>query len=161
MIEQIVSGGQTGADLGGLEAAHTMHIRTGGMAAKGYMTETGVYPPLEHVYGLMDVGMDYAARTEYNVSTSDGTLLVVGWRDSPGSRLTRKLIAQYGKTHWTIDFPGVGLSQEVATDIARWCKNKNIKVLNVAGNRESVAPGIQEYTQELVMMILSVREEDI
>lgn len=46
MIEKIVSGGQTGADQGGLEAAEELGIPTGGWAPAGYYTEQGKHKTL-------------------------------------------------------------------------------------------------------------------
>jgi hypothetical protein len=40
-IVKVISGGQTGADQGGLVAARTLKIETGGTAAKGWLTEDG------------------------------------------------------------------------------------------------------------------------
>ena len=40
-IFKIISGGQTGADKGGLIAAKKANIKTGGIAPKGFMTEAG------------------------------------------------------------------------------------------------------------------------
>lgn len=41
MIELVLSGGQTGADLGGLRAARACGIPTGGWAPRGWLTEVG------------------------------------------------------------------------------------------------------------------------
>ena len=49
---QIISGGQTGADQGALRAALDLGISTGGVAPKGYKTETGPHQVLPYVYGL-------------------------------------------------------------------------------------------------------------
>jgi hypothetical protein len=44
MIVQVISGGQTGADQGGLRAARACGIPTSGWAPKGWMTEAGPAP---------------------------------------------------------------------------------------------------------------------
>ena len=41
MLKKIISGGQTGADKAGLEAALVMKYKTGGFCPKGYLTESG------------------------------------------------------------------------------------------------------------------------
>jgi hypothetical protein len=41
MIEKVMSGGQTGADHGGLRAARRCGIATGGWAPRGWLTEAG------------------------------------------------------------------------------------------------------------------------
>jgi hypothetical protein len=40
MLEKVVSGGQTGADQGGLRAARLAGIPTGGWAPKGWLVES-------------------------------------------------------------------------------------------------------------------------
>jgi hydroxymethylpyrimidine pyrophosphatase-like HAD family hydrolase len=37
----IISGGQTGADIAGLKVAKQLNFKTGGFAAKNFMTENG------------------------------------------------------------------------------------------------------------------------
>jgi hypothetical protein len=47
MIERVISGGQTGADQGGLRAPRACAIPTGGWAPRGWLTEAGPAPCLE------------------------------------------------------------------------------------------------------------------
>ncbi len=46
MIECCISGGQSGADFGGLLAAKRCGIPTGGKIPKGFLTENGPKPEL-------------------------------------------------------------------------------------------------------------------
>lgn len=64
LVEKIISGGQTGADRGGLEAARTLGIPTGGTAPRGYLTETG---PDE---SLREFGLTESKSSAYVVRTS-------------------------------------------------------------------------------------------
>jgi hypothetical protein len=41
MLELVISGGQTGADQGGLRATRACGIPTGGWAPRGWLTEAG------------------------------------------------------------------------------------------------------------------------
>lgn len=54
MLTKIISGGQTGADEGGLEGARLLGIPTGGTAPKGYRTENGPNLTLRDTYGLVE-----------------------------------------------------------------------------------------------------------
>jgi hypothetical protein len=71
---KIISGGQTGADQGALDAAIELDIPHGGWAPKGRKTEAG---PLSPKYQLNEMpSASYPARTEHNVVDSDGTLIL-------------------------------------------------------------------------------------
>ena len=75
MINKIISGGQTGADIGGLLAAKELNIPTGGTAPKGYRTELGSNFDLCDIFNLSEHSSDkYPPRTAANVKNSDGTV---------------------------------------------------------------------------------------
>jgi len=61
-LTKIISGAQTGADLGGLEAGILAKITTGGVMPIGFQDERGTQPEYEKKYGV----------TEYVSQTSDG-----------------------------------------------------------------------------------------
>lgn len=148
MIEKIISGGQTGADQGGLEAGKELGLETGGTAPQRYMTELGTSLKLRDIYGLTEGSYDprtYPKRTRQNVEDSDGTLLV-GDINSPGSRLTARYCEDLNKP--IIINPGIPFV------FLRWLRDWNIKILNVAGNRESKQPGIQAMTKTFLVVTL-------
>jgi hypothetical protein len=65
MVERIISGGQTGADRGGLTAAIKLGIPHGGWCPKGRRAEDGQVPACYH---LEETGSSsYQARTKRNV----------------------------------------------------------------------------------------------
>ena len=71
MINKIVSGGQTGTDRAGLEAAMNAGLSCGGWCPKGRKAEDGKIPDK---YPLQETeSADYFVRTEMNVKDSDGT----------------------------------------------------------------------------------------
>ncbi len=147
MIEKIISGGQTGADQGGLEAARTVMIPTGGHAPQGYKTESGPDPSLRDRYGLKEhPSGDYRARTEANVLAADATV-IFGNVFSAGSLLTRSLCRQHKK---------LVLENPTPEELRRWAEKYNIEVLNVAGNRESKNPGIYQATLDIVLNALTL-----
>lgn len=147
MLRKIISGGQTGADKGGLIAGMILNLETGGTAPPGFWTDVGSEPALGHFYGLVEGVADpktYPKRTLKNVQDSDGTLLV-GNASSPGSRLT----LGYGtKERRPI------LINPSPEDLAIWLEEFHISTLNVAGNRESRNPGIEQKTVTLLMKAL-------
>jgi hypothetical protein len=146
MIEKVISGGQTGADTGGLLAAHQMNIATGGYVPKGFKTEQGGMGQewLQSMGLVPTVSSDYGARTRLNVKESDGTALF-GNMDSPGSRLTLGYTLTSQKPH---------IVNPTSEELARWIISKQIRILNVAGNRESHNPGIQLSTLNTVFSAL-------
>ncbi|MDM8542637.1 putative molybdenum carrier protein [Desulfococcaceae bacterium HSG9] len=74
VLQKIVSGGQTGADQGALDAAISLGIDHGGWLPKGRKTENGALPSN---YNLKEMdSAHYAKRTLQNVIDSDGTLII-------------------------------------------------------------------------------------
>ena len=53
-LQKIISGGQTGADLGGLMAGKDLNIEIGGTAPIGFLTNQGVNLRLGSYFGLMN-----------------------------------------------------------------------------------------------------------
>lgn len=132
MIEKIVSGGQTGADRAGLEAAAFCRIPTGGWAAKGWMTQTydGYQIPDSSLvlFGLKEyASAGYPSRTKANVRDSDGTVWF-GFQGSGGGKLTCNTARRLGKPL---------IVNPTATELSEWVTVHEIKILNVAGNRLS------------------------
>lgn len=150
MITLIISGGQTGADQAGLAAARARGIATGGWAPKGWRTEQGPFPDLGTVFGLMEheTEHDYAPRTQANVDMADAT--VIFGKRSRGSNLTERLCQLSGKPYKWVHKPGV--TAEVGLRL--WLKRTNPQTLNVAGNRESVNPGINSWVRFMLLAVL-------
>lgn len=155
MIEKVVSGGQTGADQGGLSAAFSLKIKTGGWAPKNFLTEEGPTPLLGTRYGLQEhTSSLYRDRTFANVKDSDGTLRFATDFTTPGERCTFKAIQEYNKPY--LDFYVIKpLPYE---DVLKWFNDRQIKTLNVAGNRESTSPGLQEFVARYLIRLFSLKE---
>ena len=130
MIEKVCSGGQYGADIGGLAAAYDLKIPTGGIAPKGYKTIYGSNPRLKLLGLTESASANYRIRTFENVKNSDGTIRLANDFNSPGEICTLNAIRTFKKPHIDIhiDRP---LDVE---DVANWVKRNKIKVLNIAGN---------------------------
>jgi hypothetical protein len=96
-LTKIISGGQTGADQGGLLAGEDLGLATGGWAPLGWRTDEGPRPDLGTRFGLReDHSRYYSQRTRRNVRDSDGTL-IMGDPTSPGSRFTIYYCAELGQ----------------------------------------------------------------
>lgn len=145
---KIISGGQTGADLGGLRAAKMYGVETGGCAAKGFKTENGVCMDLKTIYGLVDKKYDYAARTKENVRNADITLIFADNIKSAGTRLTIETCKSEKKPYWVN--PAAYVVEGVITKMNGILTPESTFVINVAGNRESVAPGVCARAESVV-----------
>jgi|FreactcultureFD7_1027221.scaffolds.fasta_scaffold24551_2 hypothetical protein len=146
MVTKIISGGQTGADLGGLWGARDAGFPTGGFAPKGYLTEIGPeVAPLQE-FGLVDSGLDYVGRTELNAKHSDVTIWF-GHSDTAGWIATQRSAKKHKK---------------LFMDVTNWSPEKIAKfispyrIINVAGNRESLNHGIFEKTRHTIKLSLDI-----
>jgi hypothetical protein len=137
-IERIVSGGQTGVDRAALDAALLLGIPCGGWCPYGRRAEDGLIPPR---YPMRETSSAaYPERTEWNVRDSNGTL-ILGWgRPRGGSALTARLARRYRRPLLILDL----LKKPPPRAIAEWLMTNDISILNVAGPRESEAPGIHD-----------------
>ncbi|CAG8547866.1 6187_t:CDS:1 [Ambispora leptoticha] len=140
MIEQIVSGGQTGIDRAALDIAIELKISHGGWCPRGRKAEDGIIP---RYYQLRETGSDnYSERTKLNIKDSDGTLILISGSVpvTNGTMLTIQEAKFREKPHLVVD-----LSKEFDVNLlSRWIKENNVKVLNIAGPRESSSPGIYQ-----------------
>jgi len=147
---KIISGGQTGADQGGLDFALRYGWPCGGWCPPGRRCETGRIPgryPVREV----EAG-DYNERTLRNVQDADATLVITrhGFMEE-GTALTLAWCEEFGRPSFHFDISHAGLIRaEDLDDLSSWLNNNKIEVLNVAGNRESNSPGIQAYTLTLL-----------
>ena len=142
---KIISGGQSGADRGGLEAAKELGIETGGYAPLHFLTEYGNDPTLKE-FGLVDSGKGYPERTELNVKAADVTLWF-GRSDSAGYKATHRACITNGK-------PFIVADNFFIVDIKYLISEAH--VINIAGNRESLAPGTRVRVKEQVKLILQL-----
>lgn len=154
IVTLVISGGQTGADLGGLKAAKVLGIATGGFMPKGWRTEDGPRPMYEVEYGLTEWMNDrYIARTMQNIRVSDAT--VIFGRRSPGSNRTEESCRIQGKPCIWMGMTSHRYAYKATVNTFRiWLKRHEVETLNVAGNRETVSPGIAEYVENFLMEAL-------
>jgi hypothetical protein len=150
-ITRIVSGGQTGADRGGLDAAIELGIEHGGWCPRGRRAEDGRIPERYHLRETETA--DYSARTERNVVDSDGTVLLTRGAPTGGSKLTADLAARHGKPLLHLDLAALDDDAAAAT-LRDWLAREHIATLNVAGTRESGCPGLADATRRLLMLAI-------
>lgn len=133
-LKMVISGGQTGADEAGLEAAYQAGIATGGFAPKTYRTDKGSNYMLQRKYNLLEhQSYQYPPRTLANVKFADATVrLAYNWK-SRGEKLTFKYIKQEDKPHFDVDLNYL----PPPVDFAQWLHENKVEVLNVAGNRDT------------------------
>ena len=101
----------------------------GGWCPAGRKAEDG---PIPARYPPQDLpGAGYLQRTRKNVEGSDGTLIVTFGAATVGTLRTVQFCQQLGKLHLVIDASQTSESS-AAAEIARFVKEREIKVLNVA-----------------------------
>lgn len=153
VLKKLISGGQEGSDFGSLKAAKKMGVPTGGTAPKGFLTEAGSNPLLGSMYGLVEhKSSQYPPRTFENVKNSDGTIRLAINFGTAGERLTLKAINQYNKPYIDVDVADP-IGHEV---VVKWIIDNDIKILNVAGNRESTFPGIEDFVEKYLSKVIEI-----
>lgn len=165
IISKIISGGQTGADRGGLDAAIALKIPHGGWCPRGRKAEDGVIPTK---YKLKESKSSfYQERTKKNVLDSDATVVFCYGKPSGGSKLTAEYAGKCRKPFLTVDLDAKDNHPE---KIKKWLDKKvsgkllsdtgkewtgPMKItLNVAGSRESEAPGIQVEVKKVMKHVI-------
>ena len=157
MIEKIVSGGQTGADRAGLDAAIELGIPHGGWIPKGRKTEDGGLPG-KYRLKEMQTG-SYEARTEQNVIDSDGTLIVSHGVLNGGSAKTRRFAKKHDRPWMHVDLEKINFFK-AAMDVRNWVEENHIRILNIAGSRASKDPEIYGATgKSIVSKLLDSKGE--
>jgi hypothetical protein len=97
----------------------------------------------------------YPQRTEWNVRDSDGTLILTRGQPDRGTALTVRLAQQRQKPCLGVDLAG---DADVAA-VHAWAAAHQVETLNVAGPRESSAPGIYEQAVEFLRRLFGEGKE--
>lgn len=164
-VSMLISGGQTGADRAAFDAAMILDLKRGGMAPAGWCSEDGEIPVRYRIGMIESASSAYPVRTRSNVEASGGTLILsLGpLRHDSGSMLTAQIARTVGKPHLHVEVPAHHRERlsEVARDRVRaWLEDKGIRVLNVAGPRESKEPGVQRAACSALVAILRTDEDE-
>lgn len=142
MVHRVVSGGQTGVDRAALDAAMAVGLPVGGWCPAGRRAEDG---PIDPRYPLRETeAVGYRMRTRFNVRDSDGTLIVAPAELTGGTAYTVACAERFERPchHLVVDAAGQPDASPDLDAVAEWLRAHQIRVLNVAGPRESTVPGI-------------------
>ncbi len=132
----IHSGGQTGVDRAALDAALALGVPVGGWCPQGRRSEDG---PIAPHYLLRETPSTYyVERTRWNVRDADATLILTRGEPTGGTATTVKAARRLGKPLFIMDLAEV----DEVEPVAEWLQAEDVRVLNVAGPRESTSPGI-------------------
>lgn len=169
IIAKVISGGQTGVDIAALRAAKRHGIPTGGTMPKGFRTLAGPKPEWAREFGLAEHSWSsYPPRTFQNVKDAAVTIRIAVDFDSRGEELTLKAIQEHGKPRFDLRIGELAAPRRVAAfrvaeaeifecvwwlEEQRKCIGRPL-IVNVAGNSEQTAPGIERIAEGVVWMII-------
>ena len=148
---RIVSGGQTGTDRAALDVALDLGMDAGGWCPAGRGAEDGAVPAR---YPLRETPLaDAEQRTEWNVRDADATLVLTRGEPAGGTLRTLELAARMNRPVFVVD-----VDHPPSADAVRaWLAAMDVRTLNVAGPRESEAPGIGAAAERLLREVLGPR----
>jgi hypothetical protein len=153
---KIISGGQSGVDRAALDAAISCGIPHGGWCPRGRMAEDGVISGCYHLIET-DTG-EYAKRTERNVLDSDATVIFARVPVlSGGTLLTRELANKHGRPVSII--LETAKEQNAVAELLVFVRKNSVRILNVAGPRDSQAPGLGGFVNGVIQHFLSLLNE--
>ena len=149
MFEKVISGVQTGVDRAALDVALELGVPAGGWCPKGRKAEDGSLAPR---YPLTETpSEEYWQRTEWNVRDSDGTLVLTRGAPTEGTAYTIEVAKKLGKPCLVLDLTEAPNESAVQD----WAGEHKVRVLNVAGPRESKCPGIYALAAQFLRAIFS------
>ncbi|MCX5812968.1 MAG: putative molybdenum carrier protein [Proteobacteria bacterium] len=139
---KIISGCQTGVDRAAIDVAIEIGLDYGGSVPRGRLAEDGA---IDKKYDkLTELETDrYESRTEKNVVDTDATLIFTVGAPLGGTALTIECAKKHRKQYLLIDLEKKP-DNEIIESIQTWLSDNQPEILNVAGPRESSAPGIYE-----------------
>lgn len=165
-ISIIISGGQTGADRGGLDFAIKKGLKQAGWCPLNRRAEDLKIP---EKYLLTETTTPfYPARTRMNIRDSDATLIFSSDINSKGTLLTTKFCIELKKPYFTVILDKNRLEnsenfqlKENHQKIMEWLFKIRPEIVNIAGTRESHCPGIQRVVRELLELIFIPSKKEV
>lgn len=149
---RVVTGGQTGVDRAGLDSALDGGIPCGGWCPAGRAAEDG---PIPAHYPLTETPEpDPAFRTRRNVADADGTLVIVLRYPDKGTRAAIAAARRLGRPCLTVDLSEIDDAAACA-QVSGWIAREHIRILNIAGPRESSAPGIYAHARTFLTRLFA------
>jgi len=151
---KIISGGQTGVDRAALDFAIRHGFEHGGWCPRDRRAEDG---PIPSAYVLHETdSSDYVERTEQNVLDADATLIVARERElSGGTAFTKFCAEQHGRPLLVVCASDGVLKS--ANALSKFIERYKVRTLNVAGPRESQAPGLGKFVDKVLGVALESR----
>ena len=164
-IDKLVSGGQTGADRGALLAGIDLGLPIGGWMPCGARAEDGKIPETIAQFLHETASSGYEARTGMNVRDGDGTL-ILSFEETlrSGSLRTQRIASEMGKPCLHLPLlqgEGTPFRDGQIDAWIRWLAAHEIRVLNVAGPRESREPGLQQRARTAVAILIGAARDAI
>jgi hypothetical protein len=154
---KIVSGGQTGVDRAALDIAIELGLEYGGWCPKGGWAEDLLVPPglLSRYPKLQSTPLEKPEqRTDWNVRDSDATLILIRGAEVAASHGTEYTVAkanEHRRRCLILDLQDSDRQRKAMV----WLEGLGaIHVLNIAGPRESEAPGIYAEAKAFLRQIL-------
>ncbi len=144
----IISGGQSGVDRSALDFAIRNNIPHSGWCPKNRWAEDGKIPDKYNLQETPEPAPIH--RTRKNITVADGTLIIFDKKMDQGTLDTLKFCVETDKL-----FLIINLSEEIDRKaFTDWLANGNIKLLNIAGSRESSSPGIYKKSLSVLEKLL-------
>lgn len=150
MLTKIISGGQTGADRAALDAGLESGFPVGGTCPVGRMAEDG---PIDTRYPLEEIGGGYRQRTKKNVVDADGTAIFYQAYLQGGTEATVLFCIKQGKPYKLIDTALVE-PPRAAELLISFVRERDVKILNVAGPRSSGCPTMYGYVKQVIDRVI-------
>ena len=141
-------------DRAALDFAIDHGFEQGGWCPQGRLAEDG---RIEEKYQLREMeSTAYEDRTRQNVIDSDATLIVVrDYRLRGGTALTRDVAIKMDRPVVVVcEADGAAVS---ASRVAAFVKRHGVKILNVAGPRETEAPGLDWFVHRVLEALLKIK----
>ena len=160
---KIVSGGQTGADRGALQAAIDLGLDWGGWAPKGWRAENGTIPPIYREKMQEHASANYLGRTRRNVVDSHAALIITNTYPLCGGTLkTRFFCQELMRSHFVVSLGEADAVGKVRKWLGQFFAAEYPVpfVLNIAGPRESKAGGIQKRTRRFLVEVFREMFQD-
>lgn len=151
---KIISGGQTGADRGALDAALVLGIPHGGWCPPGRKAEDGVIPARYRLQeGRQGRHDGYPWRTRVNVENAHATLVFHPGIVGKGTSIALRHAKRIGRPvrGFTLRDDTLG---GTALLVRAWLKRREPGTLNVGGSRESRAPGMRSLVYQCLLLAL-------
>jgi hypothetical protein len=148
LLDELVSGGQTGVDRAALDVALELGVACGGWCPRGRRAEDG---PIPSRYPLREAtSPHYSVRTVLNVRDSDGTLILNLGPLEGGTSYTARVAREHGRPCLIVALDQSPQPEEVRT----WLQAHRIRRLNVAGPREQKRPGAYAAARAFLARVL-------